>query len=392
MRRRIVWGVVALAIVAALVALSWPRPFEVDADTLRTGPLVVTIEAEGRTRVQRRYVVAAPLAGQLARIELRPGDVVQAGAVIARLLPAAAPLLDPRTRAELEGRLRVAEDGTKQSDATVERAALALEAAEREALRMEELAGSGGVSRQQLDAARTEARARALELASTRYAAEVARHEVSTAKAALGRTGAGGRSGSFDVAAPAAGRVLRVLQPSEGPVAPGTPLLEIGDPAALELVIDVLTADAVRLSPGAPATITRWGGDAALEGRVRLVEPSAFTRLSALGVEEQRVAVIVDLTSPRAEWERLGDGYRVEVSLQEQRADEVLLAPAGALVRRGEGWALLVIEAGIIREAPVELGRRGGRVVELLRGPPVGARVVVHPSDKLVAGATVRAR
>lgn len=392
-KRRVVLALVAL-VLAGLVGVSLaPQPTEVDVVRARRGEIRVTVDEDGTTRVKDRYVVAAPLAGSLARIELRAGDAIREGDVIARILPSASPLLDARTRAELGARLDAASAGIRQADAAVARARTAAAFAQRELERTRALASQGSVPSQTLERAEAEAQARREELASAEFGVRIARHERSMAEAATGdRTPAGAEEAPFDVRSPIAGRVLRVLHASDGPVAPGTPLLEIADPAALEVVVDVLTSDAVRIAPGARVSIDRWGGARPLDARVRIVEPSAFTRVSALGVEEQRVNVIVDLVTPHADWRDLGDGYRVEASIVVDEARDAVLVPELATFRTGSSAAVFEARAGVAHLRRIRTGRRNGIDVEVLSGIAPGARVVLHPGEHVTDGARVSVR
>ena len=332
---RVVGAAFLLGVIALIVVASLPKPVPVDAAEVERGVLEVTIDEAGRTRVKDRYTISAPLAGTLARIELRPGDTVEEGAVIGRVEPLAPQLLDDRSRAQAQARVAGALAAQRQARAAVSRAQAALELAEQNEARQSALAQRGGASAQSLDQARFETRARREELTSARFGVRVADYEVRMARAALGSVESGEATESMEITSPVAGRVLRVVQESEGVVQPGTPLVEVGDPAALEVVVDVLTADAVKVEPGAPVSLERWGGEGALEGRVRRVEPSAFTKVSALGVEEQRVNVVIDIDSPRERWTQLGDGYRVEARMQIWREEDALKIPASALFRSG---------------------------------------------------------
>jgi HlyD family secretion protein len=390
--RRVVLALVAAGVVAGLVEAWRPKPLPVDLATVMRGAMIVTIDEDGRARVKDRYVVAAPLAGHLARPALRAGDDVAGGDVLGALQPLASPLLDGRTRAELEARSAQADDVRRQSDAQIARAEAALALAQTTARRAALLASRGAVSRVDEERAALELRALEAEVASARFGARVAAHQVTLARAALGAVGARSDAARIVVASPIAGRVLRVHQPSGGPVAPGAPLFELGDPAALEIVVDVLSSDAVAVRPGARVELDRWGGDHVLRGRVRTVEPSAFTRVSALGVEEQRVDVLIDLVEPRARWASLGDGYRVEARIVDWESSDVLRAPASAVFRRGAGWAAFRMEEGVARLRPLAIGRRNGLEVEVLRGLAPGDRVVAHPSDRVVDGADIVAR
>lgn len=392
-RRRAVIALLLLGLLGVIGLSLVPDPVPVDVITVRRGTLSIEVEEDGSTRVKDRYVVLAPLAGSLARIELHPGDVVREGDVIARILPSEAPLLDARTRTELASRVAATSAGVRQAEAAVTRARTSAELAAREAERSRALAAQGSLPSQQLDRTEVEARARHEELASAEFGVRIARHELAMAQAATGeRVRDGAESAPFEVRSPIAGRVLRVLHPGDGPVAPGTQIVEIGDPTALEIVVDVLTSDAVRIRPGARVAIDRWGGDRPLEGRVRLVEPSAFTRVSALGVEEQRVNVIVDLVTPHAVWSALGDGYRVEAAIVVDEASHALLVPELAVFRTGESSAVYERVGDVARLRRLRIGRRNGIEVEVLDGLREGARIVLHPGERITEGVRIEPR
>jgi len=380
---------------AALVFLAVrPRPQPVDVGQVHRGPLRVTVDEDGKVRVQERHVVSSPLAGTLTRPDLKAGDPVQADAVLARLVPVAPPLLDARTRAEVEARARSAADAVRQAEATLARARNALELAEREAARAQNLARAGSIAQEALDRAEFERAARAREVEMAARGADVARHDLDVARAALLQTRGGGRSSDpeWTVTSPVRGVVLRVLQESEGVVQPGTPLFELGDMDALEVVADLLTTDAVAVRPGAEVLIERWGGDRTLHARVRRVEPSAFTKVSALGVEEQRVNVIADLTDPAPARAGLGDGYRVQVRIVTVDVPDALLVPVAATFRQGKGWAVFVVEDGRARLRAVELGRRNDTDAEVRSGLTAGQTVVLYPGETLRDGVRVETR
>ena len=279
----------------------------------------------------------------------------------------------------------------RQARASVSRAEAAAEQATRDRERQESLLARGGVSAQAAEQAIFESRARGEELTSARFGVRVADYEVRMAQAALGRYDSTADD-QMEVPAPIDGRVLRVLQESEGVVQPGAPLLEVGDPAALEIVVDVLTADAVSIRAGAPVHIERWGGDEALDGRVKRIEPSAFTKVSALGVEEQRVNVVIGIESPRETWEALGDGYRVETRIRIWRDEDVLRVPTSALFRTGEGWAVYVVRDHTAELRVVTIGRQTGLLASVEDGLDEGERVIVHPSDQIADGVKVELR
>jgi HlyD family secretion protein len=385
-------GLVAAAVIVGLVLAWMPEPVSVDLGAVERGPLEVTVDEDGRTRVKDRYVVSAPLAGTLARPAVRAGDVVRRGDVVARVVPAASPLLDPRGRVEAEARVSAARAAHRRAGTEVARARAARDFARREAERQRALLATGAAAAQTAEQAELAERMRSEEVASAEFGLRVAASEVDVARAALLRLDTPRAGDGFEVRSPVEGRVLRVLQESEAVVQAGTPLVEVGDPRALEVVADVLTADAVEVRPGAPARIERWGGEAALRGHVHRVEPSAFTRISALGVEEQRVNVIVDLDDDPARWETVGDGYRVEARIVVWRAEDVLQIPAGAVFRHDGNWAVYVVERGRARLRPVGIGRRNASLAEVTEGLREGERVVVYPSDNMDDGVRVEGR
>jgi HlyD family secretion protein len=382
---------IALAAVGGLVLVWVPEPVPVDLETVSAGPMQVTVDEDGRARVKDRYVVSAPLLASVARIELHPGDRVQPGLLLARLTPLEPPLLDSRSRALQSARVAAALAGREQAASAVVRAQAALEYAQGEAVRERALNQSGASAERLRERAELEARTLAQELASTHFAARTADYEVQMARLALDRQ-RGGSADKISIVSPVEGQVLRVLQESAGVVQPGSPLLELGDLKALEIVVDVLTSEAVSIRPGAPAIIDHWGGARPIAAHVRAVEPSAFTRISALGVEEQRVNVVLDLDTPREQWATLGDGFRVETRIEVWSGKDVLSAPASAVFRQRGQWVAFEEQGGRAKLATLELGQRNGERVEIARGLRKGARVVVHPSERLVAGARVEAR
>jgi HlyD family secretion protein len=386
--RQGILGLLVLAAAAAVVLALRPRPVPVDVATAARGPLVVAIEETGVARVRNRYLVSAPVTGVVSRQILEPGDAVLEGQGIAELAPLASPMLDARARSEAQARLGAAESALGQAEAQRARAATADALARDELSRARALAEGGSLAARELDRADFEARMRADELSSALFAVKVAAEQVRVARAALGSEGAA-RDRRIDVVAPTSGRVLRVLRESEGVVEAGTPLVEVGNLEVLEVVVDLLTTDAVRVHAGMPVAIRGWGGDQALGARVRRIEPSAFTKPSALGVEEQRVNVIAAMTEPRREWATLGDGFRVEARFVLWQAEDVLKVPQGAAFRSGDGWGVYRVVSGRARLTPVQLGHRGEADVEVLGGLEPGAVVVVHPGDRVKEGARV---
>jgi HlyD family secretion protein len=389
--RRGLLGAVLLAAAAGVALALRPRPIPVDVATAARGSLVVAIEESGVARVKDRYVVSAPASGHVSRQLLEPGDRVAEGEVIAEIAPALSPLLDARSRSEADARLSAAVSALGQARAQQGRAEVAAELARDALARARSLAAGGSLPGQELDRAEFEARMRSEELASAVFAVKVAAEQVRLARATLAGEGAG-RGRHLDVLAPASGRVLRVHQTSEGVVLAGAPLLEVGNPEVLEVVVDLLTTDAVRVQPGTQVAIQGWGGDRALQARVRKVEPSAFTKLSALGVEEQRVNVIATLTDAPRERAALGDGFRVEGRFVLWQGDGVLKIPQGAAFRHGDGWAVFRVESGRARLTPVRIGHRGETEVEVVEGLAPGAVVAVHPGDRVKDGAKVERR
>jgi HlyD family secretion protein len=380
-------------VLLALVWGFWPRPVMVETAVVERRHLQVTVEEEGRTRVKDRYVLYAPVAGYLRRIELEVGDTAEAGEPLALLDPLRPAVLDPRARAEAEARVSGARSALARAESTVRHAQAEAELAAEEYRRREELLAGGLVSRSEFDQARS--RMRALEALSRAAgsAVEVARYDLEAALASLRYSAVGGQDAPAEtvpVRSPVAGRVLKLLQESAGVVPAGHPLLEVGDPGRLEVEVEVLSRDAVRILPGGRVLFERWGGAEILEGVVRIVEPTGFTKISALGVEEQRVLVIADLASPPEAWQRLGDGYRVEARFVVWEREDALTVPASALFRRDDGWAVFVVEHGRARFRAVRLGQGSGLFSEVLDGLSRGEEVIVHPDDSVDAGVRVR--
>jgi HlyD family secretion protein len=382
------WIVVGAVLIVLIAFAMRPRPLVVDTAALTRGPMRVTLDEEGRTQVKRRYVVSAPLAGKLLRIELRAGDPASEGAVLARLVPADAPLLDPRTRAEQQARLHAAEAAVAQATAGVGRASVQAASARDDLARRRALATRNAISAHELELAEAEAAQRTQELASAEFGAKVAAHQLDESRAALER-GRSGRLDEFSIVAPVTGRVLRVTRESEGVVTPGTALLEVGDPSVLEVAADMLTVQAVRVHPGMEAFIDHWGGPRALTARVHSVDPSGFTKLSALGVEEQRVRVILDLVGPPEERSALGDNFRVEAHIVAWKADSVLRVPTAALFRRGDAWVAFFVDDGKARSRTIDVGEQAPDTVEVRSGAREGDVVILRPSESLKDGVRV---
>ncbi|HET8725189.1 MAG TPA: efflux RND transporter periplasmic adaptor subunit [Anaeromyxobacteraceae bacterium] len=384
------WLRIAGAVVVAggLAWALWPAPPSVEVAAVERGPMRVTVEGPGKARVVERYVVAAPVPGHLERIAARPGDAIAAGEVVATVRPSTPAPLDERTRRELAARLEAARAAEAEALAAEERARDAAALANRERDRTRALATAGSVTPRDLDAAETAAEAGVHAVEASGAASRRAQREVQAARALLEARGSPAGRG-VAVRAPAPGRVLRVLQESEGPVAAGTPLLEVGDPERIELRVELLTSEAVRVRPGAAVDLVNWGGDRTLPGRVRLVEPSAFTKVSALGVEEQRVLVLVDPAASGA-WSPLSDGYASDARIVVAERPDALRLPAGALFRQDGTWAVFVLDGGRARARTVRIGDASGDAVEVLEGLAAGDRVLVHPGDTVRDGVRVR--
>jgi len=381
----------AAAVIAGIVFALLPKPVPVETAVVEQGSLRVTIDEDGRTRVEDRHVITSPLSGNLARIELEPGTHVEEGTVLAHIEPIPPPLLDARARSELQARVQAAEASLRQSNAAAARADTRVTFTSRQAQRLEKLRDAGNASAEETETAELEAASAARDRDSAKFASRVAKYELEMAKAALERSASGHQTPGevFEVRSPVVGTVLKVLRESEGIVTAGTPIMEVADPHALEIVVDVLTSDAVEIEPGDPVIIERWGGEGALLGHVELIEPSAFTKVSSLGVEEQRVNVIVDLDDPYERWEALGDGYAVETGIVVYEDPAAVQVPTSALLRTVDGWAVFVIADGVAHLRPVTIGRRGTRTVQVADGVAPGETVVVHPSDRVRDGTSV---
>lgn len=394
-RRTIVRTVqrIALAVgVVVAVFFIWrsfqPKAPEIDVVAAWRGPLAVHVRASGVTRIKDRVVISAPAYGQMARIGLRPGDSVTAGQLVTRITAAPSALLDVRTRAETEQRIEAARAAWRQAQ-TLERLARdAVDFAEEASTRAANLNERGLATQAEADSAAFAVRSRQADRDSAEFATRVARHQLDLVEATLDpETGDDGVA--FDVTSPIDGVVLRVVQEHDAIVQPGMAIIEIGDPTAIEIVADVLTTDAVQIEPGSPVSIDRWGGESSLVGHIRSIEPQAFTDISALGVEEQRVNVVIDLDSEYALWQRLGDGWRVETAILLWSASDVLQVPLNSMFRRSGDWAVYVVEGDVITARTVGLGQRDGRNAQVVSGLNEGDLVVLYPSDALNDGLTV---
>lgn len=386
-RKRMIW-IGAAALAALLIAwMLRPTPLDVETGHVVRGSLETVVEAEGVTRVRDRYQIGAPVTGRLARITLREGDIVQAGTVLASITPVP---LDPQALTQAQARVSAAEAGVQEAQARVAQARELLDQAERTAARLREMAAAGAISSEDAERAELQVVSSRRELEAAQSRARTMAAELTAARAGLLNVDPGRQTGraAAVVRSPAAGRVLRVHERSERVVTAGTPLVEVGDAMGLEVVVDVLSTDAVQIEIGAPMRLVEWGGAGVLDATVRLVEPAGFTRISALGVEEQRVNVIGDLPQPPP---GLGDGYRVEAQIITWQADDVIKVSNSAIFRAGTEWTVFVVEGGRARLREVRVGRRGSREAEVISGLAEDDVVVLFPADQLSDGMRVRA-
>jgi HlyD family secretion protein len=387
----------ALAAAGGLVYVFLPAPVGVDLAVVGRGPLRLTVDQEGKTRIRERYVVSAPLAGQVTRIHLKAGDPIEAGKTLMAVLEPVDPaLLDDRARTQQEARVKGAEAARKQADANLDRARATLDYAQKESKRQRTLLQSRSASQADLDNAIQRERTATQDVRAGEFAVQVADFELEQARAALLRTRPHSPGDPdwprFEIRAPINGKVLHVFQESAAVLTAGTRLVEVGDPADLECEIDVLSPDAVKVVPGAKVFLEHWGGERPLLGRVRRIEPAGFTKTSALGVEEQRVWVLVTFDEPLERWQRLGDGYRVEARIVIWEGEDVLKVPAGALFRHNGDRAVFVAAEGRAVRRPVRIGHSNGLEAEVLEGLAEGEQVVLHPSDKIKDGTAIAPR
>lgn len=396
-RRILVWGVLLGVLVLGIGFAFRPTPVAVDLTAVTQGPLVVTADEEGETRIRDVFVLSSPITGHALRIDAEAGDQVFAGeTVIARIEPLDPEFLDVRTEAEAEAAVSAAAAARTLAAAQLEEALAELDFAESELSRARRLINTQTISERALDNAEREFRTRTAAVSTAQAALEMRDFELAEARARLvspvESLDMRGSCECVPIFANVDGQILQVLHESEGVVRAGEPLVEIGDPGDLEIVADYLSTDAVQIEPGQAVLIDEWGGAAALAGQVQRVEPFGFTKVSALGIEEQRVNVVIDLTDPADKWQRLGHGYRVEARVILWQAEEVVQLPLTALFRDGADWLTFVEEDGRATRRPVTLGRTNGLQAEILDGVVVGEQVVLHPSDRVVDGTRIIAR
>ena len=393
-RKLVPYGIAA-ALLAAIIAGLLPKPTEVEVATVVTKPLTVSVLEEGKTRIRHRYVISPPVAGFLNRVLIRPGAWLEAGkTVMATIQPQPASFLDPRARAETEARVKGAEALKMERETQIDRAKAALDLAQKEFKRANNLKGTGAISTREFDTADNQVDMLTRELHTSEFALQVANFELDQAKAALVQV----ESPTLDnvepykVTSPVNGYVLNVNEESARMLTAGTQIMEVGDPTDLEAEIELLSSDAVAVRPGAEVSIEQWGGEAPLRGKVTVVEPGGYTKVSALGVEEQRVKVRVEFVDPIPKDHPLGDRYRVEARIVTWHGDSVLQAPTGALFRRGGDWMTFVLEGGKARLQKVEILHNNGVDAEIRSGLTQGQRVILHPPDSISEGAAVKVK
>lgn len=384
------WAV-SLAVVAFIVWGLLPKPIPVDAAEVARGPLTVSVLEEGQTRIRNRYVVSPPISGYLKRVPVRAGDKILEGeTLLASVVSMQSSFLDPRARAQAEAVVNSAEAAQMQRDEEINRANSELSLARKELARTAQLKKTGAVSGREFDAAESRVEVLLNQLESAKFGLKVAEFEFAQAKAALVRADSPDDGEPILVKAPVDGAVLNVFEESARAVTAGMPIMEVGDPTDIEMEVELLSSDAVNVKPGADVAIEQWGGDAPLAGKVTVVEPGGYTKISALGVEEQRVKVRADFVDlPPGVF---GDRYRVEARITTWTSDDVLKVPVGALFRRGNEWMTFVIRGGVARETLVEIGHNDGIEAEVLGGLGVGVPVILHPPDTVADGARVEVR
>ncbi|QFS82573.1 Putative efflux system component YknX [Roseivivax sp. THAF40] len=400
--RLILSGLVALLIGAALVIAFWPRPVMVDLGAVTRGPMMVTIDEEGRTRVAEAYVVSTPVAGRLQRVQVHPGDpVVQDQTVVAHMLPTNPAALDVRTREQAQAALQAAEAALRVARADLNAALANRDLAESELDRARQLSERQIASKAAFDRARQNFRVAEATVETAEAAIAIREADLANARAqligfddqGLARAIGNTRSDDIPLYAPADGRILRILQESATTLPAGAPIMEIGDvDGSLEVVVDLISSDAVQVAPGDPVLIADWGGPDTLPGEVRRVDPFGVTTFSALGVEEQRVAVTIAMTGPKEARRALGHGYRVEARIIVWQNEDALRVPASALFRDGAGWAVFRDTEGRAGLSPVEIGQNNGVTAEVLDGLSAGDRVVLYPSAAISDGMAIAER
>lgn len=396
-KRTLMIAFAALAVAAFIYALT-PSPVLVDTATIERGPLKVTVDEEGETRIREIYVVSAPIAGKILRSPREVGDTVEKDkTLVAIIQPGDPEFLDVRKRRELGAAVAASEAAVSLTEAQIQRAESELEFAMSDLDRAKQLAERGTVSKRALEKASMEVEVLQSELARARANLQLRMRELESARARL--IGPADLASIEDdpsccvqVHAPISGNVLKIDRESEQIVTAGEPLLRIGDPKDLEVVTDLLSTDAVKVTEGAEAWIEGWGGATPLKARVRRIDPAGFTKISALGIEEQRVNTYLDFAVPRSEMPRLGHDFRVFVRITVWSSEDVATVPLGALFRQGNIWTVFTVTDGIAHFTPVKIGQRNTQMAEIVSGLEPGTRVILHPSDRIKEGTRVEER
>ncbi|MCL4676083.1 MAG: HlyD family efflux transporter periplasmic adaptor subunit [Pararhodobacter sp.] len=391
MLRRLFQIVIVIAVIAAAAWALWPRPVPVETAVVGSRDIEITVEEDGKSRIRDVFSVSAPISGQMMRLNLLPGDAVTAQeTVVATIRPAAPSLLDARTRRVAEAAVEAARAAVDLAGAELRQAEAQLNFLQGELTRASALVRRGTISERAFEKAKLDVETAMATVESANAALMVRRRELESAEANLLQGTEGGATDDccVTVKAPVSGQVLRVLTESEQVVQAGMPLVEIGNPADLEIVAEVWSRDAVRMAPGAPATIEGWGGTP-LRATVFRIDPSAVTKISALGIEEQRVSVVLRLEEDAARWTRLGHDFRVVARISLWRGTNLLAVPIGALFRQAGGWAVFVAEEGTARLRTIELGERNTDHAEVKQGLAAGDRVILHPSDVIADGTRI---
>jgi HlyD family secretion protein len=391
-KRKIIVGSLVFLLSAGGVSLAFmPKPVVVDQAVVRRGEFTMAKTGIARARVTDRYIITAPVPGHLSRVSLRAGDQVTVGQAIAHIDAVTVTPMDARTRAELVARTRAAEAAESEARMAVERARVVDDQAKRELERTRALVRDQALPQAQLEEIEALALTRGREVALANLSANRLRREVEVTRATLTDAKSARHHGGITVLAPTSGKVLRVITQSEGPVGAGTPLIELGDPASLECVVELPTADAVGVKPGAEVEFVRWGGPSALRGKVRLIEPSAFTKLTALGIEEQRVNVIVEPLSD-SHWAAIGDGYQMDARITVYHKPEATVLPVGAAFREGNAWAVFVVANERASKRVITVAEKADTEVEIQQGLRAGDTVILYPGDQVRDGQRVKKR
>ena len=393
-RRYLPYALGAALLLVLFKAVS-PTPVAVEIGTVTRGPLTVTVLEEGKTRIRHRYLITPPVAGYLNRVPLRAGDRIEAGrTVLATIQPQPASFLDPRARAEAEARVKASEAARMQRETQIERARAALDLAQKEMVRAKELKKSGAIATKDWDTAENLVSILTRELNTAQFALQVAEFELAQSQAALTQvqTPATENIDPLKIVAPVDGYVLNVYEESARMIMAGTQIMEVGDHTDLEAEIELLSRDAVGVQPGADVSIEQWGGEAPLRGKVTVVEPGGYTKISALGVEEQRVKVRVNFVDPLPPGTTLGDRFRVEARIVTWHGDNVLQVPTGALFRRGGDWMTFLFDSGKARQTKVDIAHNNGVAAEVRSELTEGQRVILHAPDAVADAASVQAR